>query len=155
MFNSVRSKSAIGVIALLFLTTLTPSAVAGKPGSTVSLNGTVCKSFAGTWISKVRTCYITGNGASNVDFNIDARSQLVIENAGNFTNYGVITNFGSVVNYGNFTTSNNFTNQSTLVNFGNIYSSYHITNNGFIQQNSNWYGCVYNNSVVDGFFTNC
>ena len=155
MFGSMKSKSAIGVIAILLLTTLTPSAVAGKPGTTPTLNGSLCKSFAGVWVAKVRNCYITTNLGSSVGFIIDSKSQLIIENNGEFTNYSDITVNGSIVNYGTFNTSSNVYNYGTLVNFGNINSSNYIYNYSYIQQNGNWNGCVYNSNVIDGSYSNC
>ena len=155
MFGSMKSKSAIGIIAILLLTTLTPSAVAGKPGTIPTLTGTLCKSFAGVWNAKVKTCFISGNSASYVSFIIDSKSQLSIDPSGDFTNYYEITNNGSITNYGSFHTSNSIINIGNIVNMANFYSNYHITNNGFIWQNGNWDGCVYNFNSFDGNLTLC
>ena len=155
MFGSVKSKSAIGIIALLLLTGMTPSAVAAKRGSTPTLNGTVCKSIGGDWVAKVRNCYINGSIISSVSFIIDSKSQLIIDTYGNFTNYNDITVNGSIVNYGTLNTSGNVFNYGTLVNYGTIISSNYIYNYSYIMQSGDWYGCVYNFNVIDGPFSGC
>jgi hypothetical protein len=106
MFKVNKSKSAIGVIALSLLVTLIPSANAGKPGSTPSLNGTLCKSFGGTWkAGKTGTCSLVNSGgsiANNKNFVINSGDTFYIYNS-NFSNYATITNYGVISTiYGGF-----------------------------------------------------
>ena len=113
MFKVNKSKSAIGVIALLILATLTPTAMAGKP--TPSLNGTLCKSFGGTWkAGKNGTCFIVNNTNNEGDFTIKAGQELRIIAGQQFHNYGIINNFGTIRNYGVFV-NNNVVNNSGYI----------------------------------------
>jgi hypothetical protein len=156
MFGSMKSKSAIGVIALLLLTTLTPSAMAGKRGTIQTLSGSVCKTIGGTWVSKSRNCYMTGTSASYIPFIIDSKSQLIIE-SGDFTNYYDITNNGGIVNYGTFHAGNNIRNYANIINYGNFYSNSFVYNYSYIStQYGSWDGCVYDvGGNFDGSISFC
>ena len=124
MFKVNKSKGTIGVLSLLLLVSLAPSANAGKPGSTLSLNGTVCKSIGGTWkAGKNGTCSINNSGGSstnNKDFVINNGDTLFIR-LSNFSNYATITNYG-VISTLNGTFDNIFPgkviNQSTGLIYG-------------------------------------
>ena len=99
MLKINKSKSVIGVLSLLLLVTLVPSANAGKPGSTPSLNGTLCKSFGGTWkAGKNGTCSMVNLGGSSInnkDFVINNGDTLFIQYS-NFSNNATITNYGVI-----------------------------------------------------------
>lgn len=134
MLKVNKSKSAIGVIALLLLVTLTPSASAGKPGSTPSLNGTLCKSFGGQWkAGKTGTCTISGSHRNERSFNISAGNTLVIAQSGTFINNATINNSGG----GSITSSGTFINNAEvrIINFGTItnLSTSLIDNYGYIE----------------------
>ena len=129
MFKVNKSKSAIGVIALLILATLTPTAMAGKP--TPSLNGTLCKSFGGTWkAGKSGTCTIANNFTPPegviIDFIIKT-GDFLVNNAGDLTNSA-------------FTTSGTITNNGTITNTGHMYTLGVTNNSG---------GTITNNGIID------
>jgi hypothetical protein len=129
MFGVSNSKSLIGVLSLLLLVTLTPSAMAGKPGSRPTLTGTFCKNvLQGTWkAGKSANCAITSN-VTNIDL-------FEIKNGDRLTVYGLFTNQGFIYNSGEIVTADSGTidNQRTINNL----TSGLIQNNGTIRGNTN------------------
>ena len=138
MLKVNKSKSVIGVIALLLLVTLIPSANAGKPGSTPSLNGTLCKSFGGTWkAGKTGTCNIFQQSPKNYqDFKIDAGDTLFIGSFKTFQNYAIVTNYGKI--------QLQFSDNIQIGGFENYGPSGRVINNGI------FIGCLINYSGATG-----
>ena len=113
MFKVNKSKGAIGVLSLLLLITLTPSAMAGKPGPT--LDGKLCKRFGGTWdAGKNATCYLVNDAENTGEFTIKAGQELRIIGGRQFINIGTIYNSGTILNYGIFV-NNNVVNNSGYI----------------------------------------
>ena len=138
MFKVNKSKGTIGVLSLLLLVSLAPSANAGKPGSTPSLNGTLCKSFGGTWkAGKTGTCNILYNSPKNYqDFKINAGDTLFIGRFSTFQNYAIVTNYGKI--------QLEFRDNIQIGGFENYGPSGRVINNGIFT------GCINNYSGASG-----
>jgi hypothetical protein len=169
MFRINKSKSAMAVVTLLILATLTPTAYAAKPGSPLYLDRAWCKSLApdASWLpGKNPACLISGtviltenrtlkagvslyiNGSSS-SFTIPSGVTLInygyIHNSGTTINDGYIYNYspGHIANYGAFTNNSDIQNFSLIVNHSRSFA-----NNGYIANN----GAITNNP--DALITN-
>ena len=115
MFKVNKSKGTIGVLSLLLLVTLTPSAMAaGKPGSIPTLDSKICKRLGGTWNSgKIATCTVAGNIYEFYgDFTIKANNLLLV--TGYFRNHNTIVNNGTITITGTLNDTNAISNYGVI-----------------------------------------
>jgi hypothetical protein len=114
MIKVNKSKGTIGVLSLLLLVSLAPSANAGKPGSIPTLDSKICNRLGGTWNSgKIATCTVAGNIYEFYgDFTIKANNLLLVT--------GYFRNHNTIVNNGTITITGTLNNWTSISNYGVI-----------------------------------
>lgn len=164
MFRINKSKSAIGVIAFVLLVTLTPPAIAGKPGTIPSLNGSICKAFGGVWkAGKNGKCTVINTTGNSNRFLINAGDTLEISNGGIFNVNFDIDNSGNVNNNGTFNTLTGdyynssagvFNNNGIFNNNLTIYNGAIFNNHGNFNNTSRLINYITFNNYSDGIINN-
>ena len=150
MLRVSKSKGVLGALSLLLLVTLAQPAIAGKPGSIPTLNGTLCKSLGGTWkAGKSGLCTISVSTPNIPSFDIGVGDRLIITSNGILNNntYKTVRNLGLII----LSSGGTLISNGTIDNYGTIDNSGSFTNGGTFSNRSNGFilnqgsGIIYNN----------
>ena len=149
---SFRYKRNLIVLLLLFPIIMSPSAIADDPTTNSILDRTLCESWGATW--KNTSCNVSISVYTpTTNFEINAKTTLIINKGVNFYSFGNVINNGSIRNFGVLVFSRKITNNGFIHNFGSLNFQGEINLNqvqGKIINNSVmfWYSGLFNSGKL-------